>query len=119
MSSVIVISDDEQDELNVTRHPNLSSPVPPERFLGSKPLTGKVKVNLKIGPPTRRKRGRISDSDVEFVEVGGAPKAKIMRREEHKAVSVLCSCVIYRVMAVACAYRISPSALGPKSSSQL
>ena len=91
MSSVIVISDDERDELNVIHHPNLSSPISPQRFLGiagSSPGERKVKVNLKLTPPGQKKRRRLSDSDVEAVEIKDVSKAKKVKREERKAVSI-------------------------------
>lgn len=92
MRSVIVISDDEQDEVNVVHHPKLSSPIPPERFLGNSGSSPqgeqRVKVNLKIGPPGKRKRRRPSDSDVESVEVEDVSRAKKTKKEERKAVSV-------------------------------
>lgn len=92
MSTVIVISDDEQDEVKITHRPNLSSPIPPQRFLGnpgsSPPGERKVKVNLKIDPSGQGKRRRLSDSGVEVVEVKDIPKAKKAKREERKAVSV-------------------------------
>ena len=92
MSSVIVISDDEQDEVNVVHHPKLSSPIPPERFLGNPGSSPqgerKAKVNLKVGPPGQKKRRRSSDSDVEVIEVKDVSKAKKAKREERKAVSV-------------------------------
>ena len=91
MSSVIVISDDEQDELNVVHRPNLSSPIPPQRFLGnagSSPGERKAKVNLKLTPPGQKKRRRLSDSDVESVEVKDVSKAKKVKREQRKAVSI-------------------------------
>jgi len=92
MSSVIVISDDEQGGLNVVHHPNLSSPIPPQRFLGiagSSPGERKVKVNLKLTPPGQKKRRRPSDSDVEAVEVKNVSKAKKVKRDKRKAVSIL------------------------------
>lgn len=91
MSSVIVISDDERDELNVAHHPNLSSPIPPQRFLGiagSSPGERKAKVNLTLTPPRQKKRRRLSGSDVEAVEVKDVSKAKKVKREERKAVSI-------------------------------
>jgi len=92
MPSVIVISDDEQDEVNVVHHPKLSSPIPPKRFLGNSGSSPqgerRGKVNLKIGPPGQRKRRRPSDSDVEAVEVKDVPKVKKTKREQRKAVSV-------------------------------
>jgi hypothetical protein len=90
MPSVIVISDDEQDEQTVVHRPNLSSPIPPERFLansGSSTGEQKAKVNLKLGPPVQKKRRRVSDADVEDVEVKDVSKAKKAKREERKAVS--------------------------------
>jgi len=91
MSSVIVISDDERDELKVVHHPNLSSPIPPQRFLGiagSSPGERKVKVNLKLTPPGQKKRRRLSDSDGEAVEVKDVSKVKKVKREQRKAVSI-------------------------------
>jgi len=90
MPSVIVISDDEQDELNVDHRPNISSPIPPEGFLGNpgnSPRERTVKINLGIGPPGQGKRRRLSESDVEVVEVKHVPKAKKAKKEERKAVS--------------------------------
>lgn len=113
MSSVIVISDDERDEPDVINRPNLSSPIPPERFLGNKFSDGEqAKVSLKIGPPRQKKRRRISDSGGEPVEAKGVPKVKKTKREEHKAVSVICSTV-----AAPCVDWIFPHVFGPKSSS--
>ena len=86
MPSVIVISDDEQEELTVPRYPNLSSPIPPERFLGNESLTEKVK--REIGNSTRGKKRRISNSGVDPAEMNDVSKAKKMRREKHKAVGV-------------------------------
>lgn len=119
MPTVIVISDDEQEELNITRHPNLSSPIPPERFLGNESLTERnVKVNLEAGPPRERKRiRRRLDSDEEPLEVKDVPKAKRTKREERKSVSVFFRCVIYRIVAAARVDWISPHVFGPKSSS--
>ena len=92
MSSVIVISDDEQDVVKVVQRPNLSSPIPPERFLGnpgSSPQEERgAKVYLRMEPPEQRKRGRPSDSDTEFVEVEDVSRVKKKKREERKAVSV-------------------------------
>jgi len=89
---VIVISDDEQDEVKVFHRPNLSSPIPPERFLGNPGSSPqgeqRAKVNLKIGPLGQRKRGRPSDSDAEAVEVKDVSRAKKTKREQRKAVSV-------------------------------
>jgi len=103
MPSVIVISDDEQDELNIGRRPNLSSPIPPERFLGNPGNSlGERSVNLKIGLPGQRKRRRLSDSDAEAVEVKDVSKAKKVKREERKAVSTSSRFVIHFV-AAACA----------------
>lgn len=104
MSSVIVISDDEQDEVNIDHRPNLSSPIPPERFLGntedSSPGERRAKANVRIGPPGQRKRRRLSDSsDVDIVEVKNPPKAKKAKREERKAVSVSFRLVIHFVAA--------------------
>ena len=92
MSSVIVISDDEQDVVKVVQRPNLSSPIPPESFLGnpgSSPQEERgAKVYLRMEPPEQRKRGRPSDSDTEFVEVEDVSRVKKKKREERKAVSV-------------------------------
>ena len=91
MPSVIVISDDEQDELNTVRRPNLSSPIPPERFLGnpeSSPGERRAKTSLKIGPPGHKKRRRPSDSDGDVVEGKDVLKVKKAKREERKAVSI-------------------------------
>lgn len=102
MSSVIVISDDEQDGANFTHRPILSSPIPPERFLGNSGNSPseelEVKVGGKIGPPGRRKR-RLSDSDTEAVEVEDISKAKKTKREERKAVNTLSRLVIHFVAA--------------------
>ena len=102
MSSVIVISDDEQDGVNFAHRPNLSSPIPPERFLGNAgntpPEERAVKVDVKVGPPGRRKR-RLSDSDTEAVEVKDASKAKKTKREERKAVNTLSRLVTHFVAA--------------------
>ena len=92
MPSVIVISDDEQDEPSTIHHLNLSSPIPPQRFLGnpeSSPGERKVKVNLKLTPPGQRKRRRSSDPDVETIgaEVKDVSRAKKVKKEERKAVS--------------------------------
>jgi hypothetical protein len=92
MPSVIVISDDEQDEVNVVHRPNLSSPIPPERFLGNPGSSPqgerRAKVDVKIGPPGKRKRRRPSESDEEFVEVKDVSRVKKTKREQRKAVSV-------------------------------
>jgi hypothetical protein len=91
MSQVIVISDDEQDEVYISRRPNLSSPIPPGRFLGKpdspeSPGERRLKVNLKVGPPIHKKRRR--PSDLEPMEVQPEPPtAKKVKREERKAVS--------------------------------
>lgn len=101
MSAVIVISDDEQDDVVVVQRPNLSSPIPPERFLGnpgSSPTGGMA--NLKIGPPGKRKRRRVSDSDSEVIEVKDVSKVKKAKREERKAVSVSSRLVTYYVAMV-------------------
>jgi len=103
MPSVIVISDDEQDELNIGHRLNLSSPIPPERFLGNTGNSpGERRVNLKIGPPGQKKRRRLSDSDVEAAEVKDVSKAKKAKREQRKAVSTSSRFVIHFV-AAACA----------------
>jgi len=89
MSSVIVISDDEQGGDDIGHRPNLSSPIPPERFLGntgSSPLA--VQGGLKIGSPVQRKRRRLSESDEEVVEVKDVSRVKKAKREERKAVSI-------------------------------
>ena len=107
MSSVIVISDDERDELNIVPRPNLSSPIPPQRFLGiagSSPGERKVKVNLKLTPPGQKKRRRLSDSDVE-VQVKDVSKAKKVKREERKAVSIP---PVIGLVAAACTVLINP-----------
>jgi hypothetical protein len=92
MSSVIFISDDEQEEFAIAPHQNLSSPIPPERFLANRSLTDKrMKVKSRVKPPAQRKRKRDSDSGVDpvdLVEAKGGSKAKKTRKEEHKAVSV-------------------------------
>ena len=108
MSSVIVISDDERDELNIVTHPNLSSPIPPQRFLGiagSSPGERKVKVNLKLTPPGQKKRRRLSDSDAEAAEVKDVSKAKKVKREERKAVSIS---PVVGLVAAACTILINP-----------
>jgi len=99
MSSVIVISDDEQGELNVPHRLNLSPPIPPQRFLGNpgnSPGERKVKVNLKLTPPGQKKRRRLSDSDTEAVGVEIVSKAKKAKREERKAVSPFSSSALWR-----------------------
>lgn len=88
MSSVIVISDDEQEKPTSPRHPILSSPIPPERFLANEPLTEKAEVKREVGQSIQRKKRRISESSVEHVEIKDVSKAKKMRRDEYKAVSV-------------------------------
>ena len=91
MPSVIVISDDEQDELDTVHCPNLSSPIPAERFLGNPASSSgerRAKVSLKVGPSGQRKRRRSSESDAEVVEVKDVVKAKKAKREERKAVSI-------------------------------
>lgn len=98
MSTVIVISDDEQELVEIIHRPNLLSPIPPQRFLGnpgsSPPGERGAKINLKIGPPAQGKRRRPSESGVEVVEVKDVPKAKKAKREERKAVSVSSRLVI-------------------------
>jgi hypothetical protein len=87
-ASVIVISDDEQDE---------AERCPPSKPLlshSSREVPGKsrkfpqgerrAKVDVKIGPPGQRKRRRPSESDVEFVEVKDVSKAKKAKRENAK-----------------------------------
>lgn len=109
MSSVIVISDDEQDELNISRRPNLSSPIPPGRFLGNpgsseSPGEPKAKVHLKIEPPGQKKRRRVSDA--EYVEVQEVSRVKKAKREQRKAVSASPRVIIS--VAAECADGISP-----------
>jgi len=101
MPEVIVISDDEQDEVNTVSRPNLSSPIPPARFLGnfrSSETSGRAGLHVKIGPPGQKKRRRPSESE-PVKEVSNAKKVK---REERKAVSIPSRCVTHFV-AAACA----------------
>lgn len=115
MPEVIVISDDEQDELNIVGRPNLSSPIPPARFLGSsKSSESPVKAGLsvKIGPPGQKKRRRPSESEL-VKDVSNVKKAK---KEERKAVSIPSRCVIHFV-AAACADGTSLCIPGSNSSS--
>ena len=121
MPAIIVISDDEEDEQSTFQCPKISSPIPPERFLGrignpESPGERRPKPNLKVGPPSHKKRRRSSESDVELVEVRDASKAKKTKREQRKAVSVPFCCVIYFV-AAACTDWIFRHVLTLESSS--